>query len=1291
MLTQKGNNCDNLNEKPLIMDWRSSHNKWWIRAMAVTLTIAFIHQDVVWAQEGAPVWSKPSVDIAIPKNSAVTKQAYQGSAADKKTIINIQDAHSSLGAQESISSILDSLVTNYDLKLVAIEGSSGYIDTSILKTFPDEKIRRSTASSLMAKGRMSAGEFYSITSNKNIALYGIENKGLYRENVEEFKKVYEINQAIAGDITKLQGVLSALRYKIYSKELNALESRSVLKDNSSVPFTDRWNYIDSLARKMNISYENYPNLKKLAESIKLEKGVSFNKANAERDVLIGMITKAATKSDLEKLVSNSLSFKQGKIGQVEYYVFLQDLARRYKIDPASHSDLIKFTDYITIYEAIDLLEIFEEAKLLEDTIKEKLYTSPEQKKLHDIVKCVNYIKDMFELRLTNSDFEYLDKNIKTYNAETIASFIKEESIKYNIPIEAGYDLGNVFSNIPVAVSFYKTAKKRDQAILNNTIKQMNEQGQAVAALITGGYHTKGILELLKARRTSYVVIMPKFDASKGERPYVAILTNKSDDYKEQLESGKYEFLTDEYLKGSLQNPAVINSFIKDIIVTSLRQAKEEHKNVHEVANLWIDNYRIAFEDLKRKGVIKHVINYNLPGGSDSQNAIDKSNALGDKALATTVSNLQDGCALSPDAMKAAVLAEANKIEPLDEGISQEAETVADRWTRQERRNFILVQLGGENARLTVKDIAELVKKAGQNFSESTIRTDLHDLKKYDQVLEVGKVGRAMAYKASPKAREISIAMLRSKIGWSDSAKRVNKILAENPHIRNELEDIANTTKARIEKALVYSITGYIETPERTITDINAKLARARRLCREGEISTGSLENIIKIAEDAKSWKREQIARAREQRRLAAEETAAAPEEPVTEPVLSEHETPVVPEVAPQPETPAAQEVVPQPEKPAVPEVSMASEDGITLDQDEADLLRAANAIDSKYTAFRPGQVSLLRSLAQGGAEELRAGGGKTLPIAGAALKRHRATAEKVIVMTHEGTLTRQAMESDKIGEILALCGEKTGFILVNSKTGEEEFVIVEKGAEGKAVYRNVSADEIYNEATIIYGKWDRFVHRKLREKIGVCPAALTAKSHFVLLDEADLMLVFGHATPCIIAGDALPDAEARLSIRRDLDKFIEELLPDKSGYLAEKGQEAQAVFTRSGLAKVNEFLKRMAQEHPDMADLINKEGELFAVDAMRARLYYNTPGKVLYINNEGGITVRDEQTGEEKIGMTFGEGLQQAIEVAIGVPKVSPETSINASETITQFLKDSTLVTGFGATSGTMDKASFES
>ncbi|MDD5423256.1 MAG: hypothetical protein PHT32_07565, partial [Candidatus Omnitrophica bacterium] len=378
------------------MDWQSAHNRGWIRIIAILIVICFIHQDIVWAQGGSPVWSKGSngtfnvnTKIDLPKDVAVTKEVHTGSSP--KTIINIQDAHSSIGAQESIVSILDSLVTNYDIKLLAIEGSTGLIDTSLLKSFPDENIRNKTAKYLMNKSSISAGEFFSVTSNKNITLYGIEEKSLYRDNVSQFKAIYEINNSTKKDLNNLISTLKAIQDKLYSDDLKALENNSVLHRDGSISFTQRWDFVRNLAESKGVSYKSYSNISKLVESLRLEKVISFDKANKERDVLIDVLSKKLPKSDLEKLVLKSLAFKSGKIGQGEYYIFLQDLAKNQGISPEPYPNLIQYTDYIMLYESIDLVEIFEEAKEFEDAVKDKLFTTFDQRKLRDYSKCASFV------------------------------------------------------------------------------------------------------------------------------------------------------------------------------------------------------------------------------------------------------------------------------------------------------------------------------------------------------------------------------------------------------------------------------------------------------------------------------------------------------------------------------------------------------------------------------------------------------------------------------------------------------------------------------------------------------------------------------------------------------------------------------------------------------------------------------------------------------------------------------------------------------------------------------------
>ncbi|MFH1752806.1 MAG: hypothetical protein ABH875_01365, partial [Candidatus Omnitrophota bacterium] len=558
-----GSTREELGSNSLIMDLQSSRHKRWIRAIAITLVVTFINQDIIWAQDGAPIWSKgqngslsfkPPVNvnspINVPKDVAVTKEVY--TAPGDRTIINIQDAHSSLGAQESIASVLDSLVTNYDLKLVAVEGSSGYIDTSILRAFSNENIRKGTASYLVKEGRMSAGEFFAVTSNKPIALYGIEDKPLYQENLEQFRAVYRANGAIRADIEKLLSSLKGLQNKIYSRELKDLTTNSVLHKNGKLTFTERWNLVKGLAAKTGADYKRYENLTRLVESLKLEKDISFEKANKERDSLIDALSKKATKQGLEQLVLKSLSYKTGKLSNSEYYVFLQEQAERARIDAAPYGNLIAYTDYITLYESIDLTAIFEEARDFEDQIKEKLFQNEYQKRLYYITKCMGFLSDLFDLKLTNGDFSYLSENIGRCNAEFVASFIRDASMKYGVTINADYDLGKIFNDLPQALDFYRTAEERNNAILANTIATMKERGQNVAALITGGYHSQGITELLRQNRTSYIVILPKFDVSKGERPYVAILTNKTAPYERLLKGGQYFIATSAYLAGVSQ-------------------------------------------------------------------------------------------------------------------------------------------------------------------------------------------------------------------------------------------------------------------------------------------------------------------------------------------------------------------------------------------------------------------------------------------------------------------------------------------------------------------------------------------------------------------------------------------------------------------------------------------------------------------------------------------------------------------------------------------------------------------
>ncbi|KJJ83816.1 hypothetical protein OMAG_002319 [Candidatus Omnitrophus magneticus] len=313
----------------------------WVKVVAVIVAGLFLYQDIVWAggEEvlskafspqaaglGAPLAQveRANRNIDIPYNMATKGEVFSGK--DDRMIFHIQDAHASLSAQYSIVELLDNLSQNYNLDLIALEGASGYIDTSILKTFPDEKIKKGTAEYLMKEGRLGATEFFSVTREKNIPLYGIENNELYQKNVQDFCVVVETRAKKLEMIDKLLGQLKSLEEKIYSEELAGFNKTAWDHKEKKITFSKYWENVHSFISKYNVDITKYIEVTRLIGLIEDEKRIDFNKANTERQELVAVLNAKMNKTDLEELVKKSVEFKEEKISASGFHLYLAILA-----------------------------------------------------------------------------------------------------------------------------------------------------------------------------------------------------------------------------------------------------------------------------------------------------------------------------------------------------------------------------------------------------------------------------------------------------------------------------------------------------------------------------------------------------------------------------------------------------------------------------------------------------------------------------------------------------------------------------------------------------------------------------------------------------------------------------------------------------------------------------------------------------------------------------------------------------------------------------------------------------
>ncbi|MFH1552888.1 MAG: hypothetical protein ABID83_04540, partial [Candidatus Omnitrophota bacterium] len=408
--------------------------KYTLKIISAVLTTVFLCQQIAWSA-GETVLSPaavpvredmsrvdlPARGIRVPAALAQVETTY--TAGSGGSIVNIQDCHSSLTAQHSIVNILKDLLRNYDVRIVAVEGASGYIDTSILGSFPDAGIKERTASYLMKEGRISAGEFFSVMTEGDVALYGAEDDALYRENVEMFRKIYAENGEDTVFLGSVLGRLKDIENKVYSPLLGRFVFKSGLHRKSKISFEVYWREIENVCRETGLRTDIYPNIRGFLDTAALENAVDFSNATAERKLLIDELMSLSGRRELAELVVKALSFEKGGISEIEYYGGLLETAEKKDIDPGKYRSLRGYIDYLSRCLELDIIGLQSEIGRIEESILEKLFSSSEERRLYRLVKITELMRSSFEIKLSREDAAYLTANIGDLAAADFNAFL----------------------------------------------------------------------------------------------------------------------------------------------------------------------------------------------------------------------------------------------------------------------------------------------------------------------------------------------------------------------------------------------------------------------------------------------------------------------------------------------------------------------------------------------------------------------------------------------------------------------------------------------------------------------------------------------------------------------------------------------------------------------------------------------------------------------------------------------------------------------------------------------------
>ncbi|MCK5218154.1 tetraspanin family protein, partial [bacterium] len=96
-----------------------------------------------------------------------------------------------------------------------------------------------------------------------------------------------------------------------------------------------------------------------------------------------------------------------------------------------------------------------------------------------------------------------------------------------LPKESRYtteeEIASLEEAVGKALTFYDLAEQRNHALLENTVQRARDRGENKVILVTGGFHTPAIIELIRNRGYSYVSLRPRMEKAGFSNSYFDLL------------------------------------------------------------------------------------------------------------------------------------------------------------------------------------------------------------------------------------------------------------------------------------------------------------------------------------------------------------------------------------------------------------------------------------------------------------------------------------------------------------------------------------------------------------------------------------------------------------------------------------------------------------------------------------------------------------------------------------------------------------------------------------------------
>lgn len=519
------------------------------------------------AEDHAAVRSLKAVPerVVIPARYGRVTGMHEGDA--RRLVVYVQDLHCNPEVQRNIAGILNVFEQKYGIRRIYVEGApAGRLDTGLLASIPDDTVREKTIEGLVSKGLLSGSEYYALKYRQD-KLFGLEDWGIYRENLARYRTLTGRKTDHAAVLSRLRAEIAVLNEKYLDRKLKRVQKVLVGGRQES-----RYLRMENMGRRVGHPVSGYPNLARYLSAIKLSRAIRYNRVNDE----LGRYLKdlqGRLSFDAYSALTRSMNDPDGRDA---FYFRLAAVVKNSGTDSRRYPDVARFLAYLELNTQINPVQLIAEETLFMRRVLEQHAVRKMDRDLLLLTRMANDAVDFVGLTMTPDQYrrfsadkdrfitvmrKYCGPSVARDALSVLTDAACQEFYAANVRRNAVF-LQSLDCRGDANASSAPVTNGSSVALSGSMLSRVDRFG-AVDFVIAGGFHMD-MAKLLRDNNISYLLITPGMTQSHDAAVYEQLMSGTID-YK-RLASSALAPIAD-----SLGvEPGVLVAMVEEMVLSSLR-------------------------------------------------------------------------------------------------------------------------------------------------------------------------------------------------------------------------------------------------------------------------------------------------------------------------------------------------------------------------------------------------------------------------------------------------------------------------------------------------------------------------------------------------------------------------------------------------------------------------------------------------------------------------------------------------------------------------------------------------